>query len=82
MAAPLDAARSLRKHPTYTFATVATLADAPDGLDGRRGAAEDQCRARLHGELDRHIRGLDPWRPIALVGALVLLVDDDQANVG
>ncbi len=52
-----------------------------DRLDRRRRRAEDAGRPGDRGEPDGGVAGLDPRRPVALVGPVVLLVDDDEADV-
>ena len=54
----------------------------PDRFDGRRGAPEDDRSAGQPAKRDGRVARLEPRRAVALVGALVLLVDDDQADVG
>ena len=90
----LPAASSARRSTT---STVGALADRPrrqddpvvvagpgaaDALDGRRRGPEHDRRAGQAGQLDRRVAGLEPRRPVALVGRVVLLVDDDHADVG
>ena len=50
-------------------------------LDGRRRRAEDHRGTREPAELQRRVAGLEPGRPVALVGRVVLLVHHDQADV-
>ena len=50
-------------------------------LDRRGRGAEHHGRARQAGQLQRRVPGLDARRAVALVGGVVLLVDDDQADV-
>ncbi len=61
---------------------VAALSRAPHALHRRRGAAKDDGGTGQLAEPDRDIPRLDPGRPVALVGRVVLLVDDDQPDVG
>ena len=50
-------------------------------LDRRRRASEDDRRAGQPGQLERRVARLEAWRAIALVGGVVLLVDDHEADV-
>ena len=59
-----------------TTRRYAPVAGPPDALDRRRRAAEDDRRAGQLAEADRGVAGLEPRRPVALVGGVVLLVDD------
>ena len=61
---------------------VGAVARPPHALDRGRGRAEDERRAGQLGQPDRRVAGLEPGRPVALVGRVVLLVDDDQPDVG
>ncbi len=63
-------------------AVVGAVARPPDALDRGRGRAEDERRTGQLRQPDRRIAGLEPGRPVALVGRVVLLVDDDQPDVG
>ena len=53
-----------------------------DAVDRGRGRPEDDGRAGQPAELDGDVAGLEPRRPVALVRGVVLLVDDDEADVG
>src|SRR5687768_14678045 len=52
-----------------------------DAVDRRRRAPENDGGAGPPGQLDRGIPRLEPRRAVAFVRALVLLVDDDDAEV-
>ena len=65
-----------------TDVAIAALPDAAHALHGRRRAAEDDRGAGQAGERQRGVAGLQAGRPVALVGRVVLFVDDDQADVG
>ena len=60
---------------------VRPITRAPDGLDRRRRGPEDTGSAGQLGELDRGVPGLESGRPVALVRRIVLLVDDDDAQI-
>ena len=53
-----------------------------DAVDGGRGRPEHDRRARQLAQPDGHVTRLEPRRPVALVGGIVLLVDDDEPDVG
>ena len=65
------AARSADTGPTGRGPTVSTA--------GRR-RPQDARRTGQLGEPDRDVAGLEPGRPIALVGGVVLLVHDDDTE--
>ena len=58
------------------------LARPADALDRGRRRPEDDRRAGQLGQRDRRVARLEPWRPVALVRRVVLLVDDDQPDIG
>ncbi len=60
----------------------APLGDSAHGGHIRRRAGQDDRRRRQPAELDGHVPRLEAWRPIRLVGRVVLLVDDDDPEVG
>src|SRR5439155_2433718 len=62
-------------------ATVRSHPRSTDALDRGRRAPEDQRGAGEAGELDRGVACLEPWRAVALVRAIVFLVDDDEADI-
>ena len=72
------AAGALRQHRV----AIATLSGAPDALHRRGRAAENDRRSGKAGQGEGGIAGLQPRRAVALVRGIVLLVDDDEADVG
>ena len=76
-----DRRRLARRPRRQDDPAICPVASPPDAVDRRRRAAEDDGRPRQLAELDRGVAGLEPRRPVALVGGLVLLVDDDDADV-
>ena len=62
-------------------ARQARASDLAQGLRTRRRAAEQQQRAARPGALDGHLAGVVAGVPFVLVRGVVLLVDDDQAEV-
>ena len=53
-----------------------------DAVDGGRGRPEHDRRARQLAQPDRHVARLEPRCPVALVRGIVLLVDDDEPDIG
>ena len=72
-----DARRALGQRA----AAVHAGARQPVGLDGRGGAPQDHGGARQPTQRHGQVAGLDPRRPVALEGSVVLLVDDHQPHV-
>ena len=56
--------------------------DPSDRLHGGRRAPENDGRPGKPAECDRRVASLEPWRAVALVGRVVLLVDDEEPDVG
>ena len=63
-------------------AAVPAGARVAHALDGWRCAAEDHGGTRPRREQHRGVTRLEPRSPVALVGGLVLLVDDHEPEVG
>ena len=53
-----------------------------DAVDGGRGRPEHDRRARQLAQPDGHVTRLKPRCPVALVGGIVLFVDDDEPDIG
>ena len=55
---------------------------SPDAVDGGRGRAEHDRGTGQLAQPDRHVARLEPRCPVALVRGIVLLVDDDEPDIG
>ena len=60
---------------------IATGTGEPEAVHGWRGRPEDDRGAGQAGQLEGRVARLEPRRSVALVGRLVLLVDDDEADI-
>ena len=77
-----DAGQFARRSAGEHDPTVAAGPGEPDAVDGRGRRTEDDGGAGLPGELECGVASLQARGPVALVGGVVLLVDDDEADVG
>ena len=78
----LDARRRAGRPFGQNGVPICALADAADTLNGRRRTPEHDGRAGETGKAKGSVTCLESRRAIALVGGVVLLVDDDQPDVG